>query len=205
MPGTTEKVSFASAIAFVVSATLGCGPSGYGPEDNPTAVRDVTGVEFGWSCRASGCGIALLPATPAPDACGAGDTPTYGWAAGRFFEICSACAPQSGAFVYSTQPGQCRVLACDTSADCPIMFEDSPVDVYTCVNGLCQNSDQQRWPREPLQRMDAEELCFAVHPRADTNTLSAPATLQVEADLDASCTGSAFDDTCSLPTGCRAP
>jgi hypothetical protein len=204
MRTTASKLTFACVFA-AAAATLGCGGSGYGPADNPTTVRDVTGVAFGWSCSSSGCGIALLATTPAPDPCTGDDVPGYGWAAGRFFAICSACAPQSGAFVYSTQPGQCRVLACDTSADCPIMFEDSPVDVYACVDGLCENSDQQRWPRDPLQREDAEELCFAAHPRADTSTLSAPATLQVEADLDASCAGPAFDDVCSLPSGCRAP
>ena len=40
---------------------LGCGSSGngYGPADNPTTVRDVTGVEFGWDCDASGCLVGL--------------------------------------------------------------------------------------------------------------------------------------------------
>jgi hypothetical protein len=192
------------ALAIVTIAPA-CRRSEYGPEDNPTKVRDVSAVEFGWSCTSIGCGITALPTTPAPDACGGDDTPNYGWSWGRYFEVCSVCDPSDATYRFSTTPGQCRLLACSTSMDCPVMFDISPVDVYECVEGLCENTDQGRWPRTPLRRMDAEQLCFAVHARAETRTLTSPATVQVEADLDASCAGQAFDDACSLPAGCRAP
>ncbi len=197
-------LALVQAIAIATFAPA-CVRSGYGPEDNPTTVRDVTGVPFGWSCTSYGCEIALLPTTPAPDACAGSDTPNYGWSWGRYFEVCSVCDPSDASYTFSTTPGQCRVLACATSMDCPIMFDVSPVDVYECVGGLCENTDQGRWPRTPLRRIDAESLCFAVHDRVETRTLTSPATVQVEAELDASCAGPAFDDVCSLPAGCRAP
>ena len=63
------------AIAIVTLAPA-CVRSGYGPEDNPTTVRDVTGVQFGWSCTSSECEIARLRPRPRlPDACAGSDTP----------------------------------------------------------------------------------------------------------------------------------
>jgi hypothetical protein len=85
------------------------------------------------------------------------------------------------------------------------MFQDSPPDVYDCIDGLCENADTGRFPRTPLLREDAEELCFAAHPRADTVTLTAPATVTVESELDTSCTGSDPFATYTLPADCRAP
>jgi hypothetical protein len=194
----------AQAIALAAVAAA-CRAPGYGPGDNPTRVRDVTGVEFGWDCDLNGCEIRSLAATPPPDACAATDTPNYGWSWGRYFEVCSVCDRNDDSYTFTTTAGQCRLLACATSMDCPVIFEVSPVDVYECVGGLCENTDQGRWPRAPLRRFNAEELCFAVHDRADTRTRTSPAAVQVEADLDASCAGPAFDAVCSLPAGCREP
>jgi hypothetical protein len=189
----------------IIMIAPGCRRAAYGPDDNPNTVRDVTAVEFGWSCDSIGCEITSLPTTPAPDPCTGDDTPNFGWSWGRYFEVCSVCDPSDGASRIIRTPGQCRLLACSTSADCPVLFDVSPVDVYECVGGLCENTDQGRWPRTPLRRANAEQLCFAVHARAETRTLTSPATVQVETDLDASCAGPAFDDACSLPAGCRAP
>ncbi len=205
-----RSVSFRSAaVALLWAGALGCGGdagSGYGPADNPTMVSDVTGAAFGWLCDSSDCQVGLLAATPAPDPCSGANQPGYGYGWGRFFEICSACFPTDGSmFLWSSTPGQCRLLACDTSADCPIMFTSSPADVYECVDGLCENADQSRRPRTPLQRVDAESLCFAVHPRSETSSLLAAASVQVEAELDANCTGSDPMATCSLPSDCRQP
>jgi hypothetical protein len=205
-PAMTRHGTLILAQALVIIAVApACRRSGYGPEDNPTTVRDVSGVEFAWSCTSNECEIRSLPTTPAPDACAGNDAPNYGWSWGRYFDVCSVCDPSDDTYTFSTTPGQCRVLACSTSTDCPVMFEVSPADVYECVGGLCENTDQARWPRTPLRRINAEELCFAVHDRAETRTPASPATLQVETDLDASCAGRAFDDVCSLPAGCRAP
>src|SRR6516162_4456117 len=75
-----------------VVVALGCVGSEYGPADNPTEVRAVTGVPFGWSCDSSGCQITLAAGTPAPDPCTSpGDQPGYGTFWGRFFSVCSVC------------------------------------------------------------------------------------------------------------------
>jgi hypothetical protein len=204
-----RRTAFLIGSAIAALGAVGCGGDEYGPADNPTEVRDVSGVPFGWSCHASGCQVTLTVGTPAPDACTSNDQPGYSYSWGRFFDVCSVCVPSagsgSGSFYWSSTPGQCRILACATSADCPVMFQASPVDVYECVDGLCENADVNRRPRAPLQRVDAEELCFAAHPRADTATLLAPATVAVEAELDAACTGSDPFATCALPADCRAP
>ncbi len=183
---------------------VGCGNRDYGPGDNPPQVTDVTGVNFGWVCIQSGCGVTRLGATPAPDPCDTGQ-PGYGYAWGRFFEVCSVCYPSDASVQWSSTPGQCRMIACLTSADCPVMFENSPPDVYECVHGLCENADVGRYPRDPLQRVDAEELCFAQLPRAQTATSSAPAAVAVETELDASCAGTDPMSTCTLPGDCRSP
>jgi hypothetical protein len=73
------------------------------------------------------------------------------------------------------------------------------------VNGLCENADQNEHPRTPLVRSDAEELCFTTIPRSETSNPFFAASQQVEADLDASCTGNYPMDTCTLPGDCRAP
>ena len=191
--------------AVVALACGGCDGREYGPGDNPTEVTDVTGVAFGWVCTTSGCGVQPAPDTPAPDPCDSGQQAGFSYAYGRFFSLCSVCFLGGASGGWTSTPGQCRILACQTSADCPVMFRESPADVYACVDGLCENADTSRRPRDPLQRVDAEELCFATHPRADTTTLTAPVTVAVESELDASCTGSDPLDTCTLPVDCRAP
>ena len=203
-----SRLAFAAWVVVVVSATVpACGPGGpsYGPADNPTTVRDVSGVVFGWDCQSNGCEVASLPETPAPDPCGGSDRAGYSYTWGRFFDICSVCVASDGSGIWGTTPGQCRLLACDTSADCPLIYAHAPIDIYECVNGLCENTNQTRRPRTPLIRVDAQDLCFAVYPRSETNRLSLPVPMQVEAELDAACIGSDPLDTCTLPTDCRAP
>jgi hypothetical protein len=191
---------------LALTVVLGCGSggNGYGPEDNPTTLRDVTGVEFGWDCDASGCQVGLLASTPPPDPCGGDSRAAYGYAWGRFFEICSVCVSADNAF-WSTFPSQCRILACDTSDDCPIIYPYASVYIYECVNGLCQDADQNRRPRTTLDRTETEQLCYAALDRTETSDPFSAASLAVDTDLDASCTGPNPMDTCSLPTACRAP
>ena len=197
-------------VAFLYAtgaAALGCGSDGgsrYGPADNPAAVRDVSGTVFGWDCKANGCEIAYLAETPPADPCGGGDRAGYSYSWGRFFDVCSVCVSTDGTS-WGTTPGQCRILACDTDDDCPIIYAYAPVDLYQCVNGACENADQTRRPRTPLVRNDAEELCFAVYPRVETSNPFGAIPMQVEADLDANCTGLYQMDSCTLPAGCRAP
>jgi len=185
---------------------LGCGSSGngYGPADNPTTVRDVTGVEFGWDCDASGCLVGLLASTPPPDPCDADTRAGYSYSWGRFFEICSVCVAADDSY-WSTFPSQCRILACDTSDDCPIIYPYAEAYVYECVNGLCQDADQNRRPRTTLSRDETQQLCYAPLDRTETNNPFSAASLAVGAELDANCTGSNPMDTCSLPADCRVP
>jgi len=200
----------ATRLAFVVAAGaagLGCGGSGgggAGPADNPATLRDVSDTVFGWDCKSNGCQIASVAETPPPDPCGGGERAAYSYAWGRFFDVCSVCVSADGTS-WGTTPGQCRMLACDTDADCPVIYVYSPVDVYECVNGACENADQTRRPRTPLTRTDAQDLCFAVYPRADTNNPFGTIPMQVQAELDANCTGTDPMDTCTLPADCRAP
>jgi len=189
------------------AVVLGCGGSegnGYGPEDNPTTVRDVTGVEFGWDCDAKGCLVGALASTPPPEPCGGDSRAGYSYAWGRFFEICSVCvsADDTG---WSTWPSQCRILACDTSDDCPIIYPYASVYIYECVNGLCQDADQSRRPRATLDRTETQQLCYAVLDRTETSDPFSDASRAVGLELDASCTGPDPMDTCSLPAACRVP
>jgi hypothetical protein len=205
-----SRVACVGWAAVVVGSAVapGCGSaggSGFGPEDNPTTVRDVTGVEFGWDCGSKGCQVAIVDGTPPPDPCGGGERAAYSYAWGRFFDLCSVCVSSDTTY-WSTSPGQCRILACDTSDDCPVIYPYAMAYVYECVNGLCQDADQNRWPRTPpLSRTETEQLCFAVHDRTETNSPFGAGAMQVEAELDASCTGTYPMDTCTLPAGCRTP
>jgi hypothetical protein len=190
-------------VQVLVVIGSGCGHD-YGSADNPSQVTDVSGVPFAWTCDASGCELGRTAETPFPDPCSSDDQPAYSYAWGRFFDVCSVCVPSSGAG-WSTTPGQCRMLACQTSADCPVIYGYSPVAVYECVDGLCEAADTSAHPRNPLRREDAEDLCFATHPRADTVSFGAPATIAVESELDANCTGTDPFAICTLPDDCRAP
>jgi hypothetical protein len=190
-----------------LAALLGCGSDGrlYGPEDNPTAVRDVTGVEFGWSCDARGCQVTLLPATPPPDLCSDPTASAYSFGWGRFVEICSVCLAREEGIYWSTTPGQCRILACDTDAQCPALYQATPESDYACINGLCQNADTGRFPRDVLQKLHAQQLCFAVHPRADTAEPFSATTQEVLVSVNIACPGADPTAPCTLPAGCRMP
>jgi len=205
-----RRSALALAIAIASLATLGCdgggGGSKYGPADNPTTVRDVTGVVFGWNCAAD-CSVGFVMSTPPADPCGGGDRSAYSYQWGRFFDICSVCVAtdSAGQLYWSTTPGQCRMLACDTAADCPLIYAYSPNTVYECVDGLCQAADQNLHPRTPLTRTDAQDLCYAVYDRSATSNPFYATSQQVQADLNANCTGTYPMDTCTLPADCRAP
>jgi hypothetical protein len=188
--------------AGLAVASLGCGAE-YGPEDNPTAVRDVTGVEFGWSCKDSGCKLELLPSTPPPDPCPDPNDSAYNIAWGRFFEVCSVCVLHAPGAYWGTTPGQCRLLACDTDADCPAIFQYSPEAGYACVGGLCQNVDTARYPRDVLNREQVEQLCLTELPRADTSSPFSQTTMEVLSRADAACPDPA--GPCQVPAGCRMP
>jgi len=192
--------------AGLIAAALGCGNDRrYGPNDNPTALRDATGVAFGWSCDGQGCVVTQLAATPAPNPCPNPNASAYSFSWGRFVEICSVCLADEPGFYWSTTPGECRIVACDADADCPALYESGPGDGYDCVNDLCQNVDTVRFPRGTLRRIEVEQLCFAVHPRTDTASPSSPTTQDVVDAVEAACPDALPTDPCTLPAGCLTP
>ena len=196
----------ACLLAGSIAAALGCGNDRrYGPNDNPTALRDATGVAFGWSCDGQGCVGTQLAATPAPNPCPNPNASAYSFSWGKFVEICSVCLASEPGFYWSTTPGECRILACDADADCPALYESGSGDGYACVNGVCQNVDTARFPRGTLRRIEVEQLCFAVHPRSDTATPVSPTTQDVEDAVEAACPGALPTDPCPLPSGCFTP
>jgi hypothetical protein len=192
--------------ALLVVVLVGCGiDRRYGPQDNPTTIRDVTGVDFGWVCDDQGCKVTRLATTPAPDPCPNPQDSAYGDSWGRFVEVCSVCLGHEPGFYWSTTPGQCRVLACATDANCPSIYESNPEAGYACVNGLCQNIDTVRWPRDKLTYDMVEQMCFAVHPRPETAAFASPAAMAVQHEVDASCPLTATPEPCPLPADCRMP
>jgi hypothetical protein len=196
----------AAGLAGLAAILLGCGSERrYGPEDNPTTVRDVTGVEYGWSCTDPGCVVTQLATTPPPNRCTDPTASAYGFAWGRFVDLCSICLAREPGFYWSTTPGECRLLACETDAHCPAFYQAAPEEAYACVNGLCQNIDTGRFPRDVLKRIDVESLCFAVHPRGDTAAPLSPTTQEILAAIEAACPGATAIDACPLPAGCRMP
>jgi len=189
-------------------ALLGCGKERlYGPEDNPKSLRDVTGVEFGWSCDQQGCNVTRLAGTPPPDPCRNGNAADSAYANSwaRFVEICSVCLGHEKGFYWSSTPGQCRLVACNTDANCPAIYESDPASAYACVDGLCQNTDSARFPRDTLNRYDVESLCFAVHPRANTVDPLAPTVMEIESTVAGACPSTDPTVGCPLPAGCRMP
>ena len=53
-------------LTFAFAAALGCEGRRYGPDDNPTVVRDTTGFEFNWPCDDGGCQVTQIEITRPP-------------------------------------------------------------------------------------------------------------------------------------------
>jgi len=100
----------------ITSSNYNTSPSD--PADNPTTLRDVTGVDFAWICtKKNGCSVGLSPSTPPPEPCSAEMTPAYSYDYARFFHICSVCANIEKLY-WTTGAPLCRLVACETSNDC---------------------------------------------------------------------------------------
>jgi hypothetical protein len=201
----SEMRSWVLAIGTGIFA--GCGgaeKTGHGPQDNPSVVRDVTDVEFAWRCDDHGCDIGALETTPPPNECGSGKA-AYSYRWGRFFDICSVCLSDTAGIHWSTTAGECRILACDENRDCPLLYEYAEESIYECSNGLCQNTDVGRYPRDPITQEQVTTLCYAVHPRAETSNPFSPVSQDVESRISAACPNANPLDSCPLPEGCRTP
>ena len=159
-------------------------------------MRETTGNEVGWECdESTGCHATLLDSTFVPT-CPADSTPGYGTAWGRFFSLWTHC----GISAWST--GDERLVACGTDDDCPnlYMYKD-PAD-YECVRGLCQNIDEELYPRDELWPHHVAMLCLADIPRAETDNWLAPEVQHVEEIVSAACPSV---DECHVPDECRQP
>ena len=189
-----------SALSLLCLTLLGaCG----NPLDIPDKIRDSTGLEFGWDCSES----TLCDLSSAPAISSSCDLPVWGRSWGRFYSLCSACGLPSGG--WASVDFQCRPVACDSDGDCPQIAaraSDSDAireDIYECVEGLCQNADTARHPRDALRSSDASLLCYANVGREETRFFASPAVLLREPALMEACPISA--DTCVLPAVCDAP
>lgn len=169
------------------------------PIENPEIVRDSTGLEFGGSCAENSlCDITSVPMVALEAPC---EGAFWGRMWGRFYELCVACAVPGIGWV-TTSP-ECRPLACSTDADCPHVVSSERDDRYECSDGLSQNADVERHPRDVLTPQAARALCYATIPRADTDDPLAPETRAREEALNAECPVSA--ESCLLPAACSAP
>jgi hypothetical protein len=164
---------------------------------NPSTIRDTTGAVFGWRCDDSGCNIVAIDGTPSLAACGPGTH--YGYVIDRFIAVCPCC---------SLNGSMCRVVACDTTSDCPQWQGDA----YECRAGLCQ---RQGMTGDRFDADDVIELCLASTPRA-ANCDPAPAMptdpaiQQAEAAALSQCgtaggDGGATQNGCAVPASCRQP
>ncbi len=183
------------SLALVLSCAASCSRLDL---PNPSVVRDSTGVEFGWSCEDSTlCDITSGPAADDATTCSTGAFWGRFW--GRFYSVCAACPTGVGSS-WGAGAGACRPLACAADADCPEIISDEATNIYECFEGLCQNEDIERFPRDALTRSDAELLCFADVPRSETTSISSPAVRTREDALASQCPD--IDASCDLPPEC---
>lgn len=187
----TAMKSSTGALSLSFFLLVACGPL-----DNPEVLRDSTGLEFGWDCSES----SLCDVTSVPELSWDCEGPGWGRSWGRFYEFCEACALPGGSW-YATNFA-CRPVACDVDRDCPQVASTEREDIYECVEGLCQNADTERHPRDLLRTSDASTLCYANVGRDETRGFDSPAVQSREPALREACPTSA--ETCVLPAVCDA-
>ena len=138
MLGAMRLLWRTAGIAALLLAACGNADWTCGPADNPTALRDVTGVNFAWICaKENGCSVGLSPSTPPPEPCSDDMTPAHSYDYERYFHICSVCSNIENLYWTSGAP-LCRLVVCETSNDCPIFCWRTVVDL--------------RIPRRPLSK-----------------------------------------------------
>lgn len=117
-----------------------------------SVVRDTTHFEALWNCDEFGCSISESLADKGPHCVDKSRFLAAWW--GRYFAICLGCAP--------SELSSCRPAACTEKEDCPQVVTD---DNYECVEGLCQNVDEHRYPGDSLARDESALRCAARTPR----------------------------------------
>ena len=172
---------------------------------NPTKVCEAPdGACWGWECEQDGCSPRMtdeIDPAGIPD-CTDGTVLYVTWVAGRFYEIYLVCdVPYDGGPIYwgSLGPWEARPLVCETTAQCP---RAKPSSYYECVNGLCQNTNTDLYPRDIVIGPYADSLCYAPFTRAETLDFVVN-PIAISEEIYAACPGD-WDEPCTgeLPDYC---
>ncbi len=178
---------------WIAALLVGCAAP-VGPDDNPSELVDSAGYAFEWTCDGARCGLGAVPyvdrAPPCPDALW-----SFMW--GRFFELCVVCPFEGG---WSTTANLCRPATCESDLDCPQLYGQLGEGRYECESGLCQQIDVGTFPRDVLERDEAEVLCFRDLQRELTMSLDDPRVIEILAGLEETCP--IDGDHCELPPSC---
>jgi hypothetical protein len=112
---SAQRLSKTSTLSVVLAFLAMACSSG---RENPSELRDTTGLTMPWSCSDEGC---VLEPSKVFDTC---DEPVaYTGVSDRFFLLCASTVLTSatGTETASTWlPIDCRAAACDTDTDCPL-------------------------------------------------------------------------------------
>ncbi len=181
------------AALSLASLLVGCAPT-YGP------VTDSSGARFVWECGDAGCRLVADEDAPVLRPCVPPLEEGWNFYFNRFVDICSGCSSES---LWVTQDAACRLSACETDAECPVIDSADPALVYLCQNGLCQREADVA--REELTRHEVVRLCFADEPRSDTGTPDEARFEEIRSLVAAGCPGDDPNDLCPLPAECWAP
>jgi hypothetical protein len=196
MTATLRGMALVLAMVFVASCA---------DEDdnwgNPTRVCEAPdGACWEWDCDEGGCDATPTEEVELYPECDEGEELGLTRVWGQFFSLCLGCRIDGGPTF--TMEHFCRPLICERDGDCP-RFEGYR---FECAGGLCQSTDEEQWPREPLMRNDALTLCFAAFRRSETGEFWSPTAEDVYDDIDAACPGE-WNDPCTgeLPDYCWDP
>lgn len=173
-----------TAVVTLFALTGACEDPDPCPASNPATVVDSTGVEF----RIDGSCYAR-PTENTPDLydCASGRV-GYMLVWARFVSIQMGCLIGGG--IASGAEAE-RPLGCERDADCPTLYGD----VYECVSGLCQHTDEQEFPRDEIDVLDVALMCYGPVDRTLTLDPNTAAAMQVREAIQTACP----DQACMLP------
>jgi hypothetical protein len=152
-------------------------------------------MEVGWACDDVPCDVVLIENSFVPS-CEQGEKPTYGQSWGRFFSLWSTCGDAAWF------PFEERLVACNTSNDCPNLYYYKEPAEFDCIHGLCQNIDTDKFPRNRLLPFHVELLCYGNVPRTATTSLFDVEVERVQALVTAQCPSAG---ACTVPAECLQP
>jgi hypothetical protein len=169
----------------------------------PERVRDLNGDVYGFRCDEHGysCRGELLEESPPPPTCSEGWHPSAVWTAGstRFFPLHVTCASnESGTWLIDLF--ESRYLVCETAADCPSLITSSSEYRFECERGVCQNTDEKRYPRDQLSPSEVSVFCLAGTPRRPSYELSDEEYAAFSKQIEEYCPEAGPD--CRVPPEC---